>query len=201
VRELVDNGLLESAVGQDVHLTPTLAEGWSSASLTLVQSLDELGEERFELLLLLDVLEHVDDPATFLYQLVETRLGAAGRVLVTVPAYQGLFTQHDRNLKHFRRYSRHEIAGVARAAGLHVLDSGYLFSSLLLPRALAALGEHVRPPSQKSDIGVGHWRAPRALTRLLTSILELDNRVALGAHDLGIILPGLSTWLICSAPS
>jgi len=201
VRELLESGLLECAVGQDVHLTPTLAENWSSDSLRLVQALEELGEERFELLLLLDVLEHVEDPATFLYRLVETRLEPGGRVVVTVPAYQGLFTQHDRDLRHFRRYSRREIAGIATAAGLRVLDSGYLFSSLLLPRALSALGEQVRPPSERRDIGVGHWRAPRSVTRLLTSMLELDNHLALSAHDLGITLPGLSSWLICSAPS
>jgi len=201
VRELIEAGLLESAVGQDVNLTPALTGSWSSSSLRLVQALDELGEERFELLLLLDVLEHVEDPATFLYRLVEARLAARGLVLVTVPAYQGLFTQHDRDLKHFRRYSRGEIAGVATAAGLRVLDSGYLFSSLLLPRALSAIGEHMRLPRSDGAIGVGGWRAPRSLTRFLTSMLELDNRVALSAHDLGITVPGLSTWLICSAPS
>ena len=200
VRELSDEERIGRAVGQDVHLTQELIEAWSTPSLRLVRDLAEIQAERFELLLLLDVLEHVEDPVVFLHGLVDSYLETGAHVLITVPAFQGLFTQHDRDLKHFRRYSRGEIAGVARAAGLEVRDSGYLFSSLLLPRALTALGEQLRRPRRRNGIGVGNWQAPGALTRLLTSALTLDNRLALGAHDHGLTLPGLSSWLSCNVP-
>lgn len=200
-RELMLQGKIGNAVGQDVHLTRELARAWSSSSLRLVRDLAEIDSERFELLLLLDVLEHIEDPARFLHEVVDRHLEPGARVVITVPAFQGLFSQHDRDLKHFRRYSRGEIAGVATAAGLQVRDSGYLFCSLLLPRALSAVAERIRPPRPSDHIGVGIWRAPRAVTQLLTFTLTLENRLALGAHDLGLTFPGLSSWLLCNAPS
>jgi hypothetical protein len=201
VRELLHAGKIGSAVGQDIHLTRGFVEAWSEASLRLVKELSELDGQRFELLLLLDVLEHVEDPATFLHALVRTHLERCGRVVITVPAFQSLFTRHDRDLKHFRRYARGEIANVATAAGLRVHDSGYLFGSLLLPRAMSALAERLRGPRIQDGIGVGQWQAPSVLTNLVTCALKLDNRLSLHAHDRGLVLPGLSSWLLCNLPS
>jgi 2-polyprenyl-3-methyl-5-hydroxy-6-metoxy-1,4-benzoquinol methylase len=188
-------------VAQDIHLTDgELAMASRQGSqVEFVRSLDDLGSERFELLLLLDVLEHVKDDRTFLSELVANRLDVGGHVVITVPAFQALFSQHDRDLLHERRYKRSGIGEVARAAGLDVIDSGYIFASLIPPRALALARERWMPSrSRSSTPGVAGWRFGSAVTAPLTLTLWLDARSMLLAHDWGIDLPGLSCWLVCN---
>lgn len=188
------------AVAQDIHLSPELAERLRVPGIELVQHLSELDERRFDLILLLDVLEHLENPAELLGELRERYLASNGRLLITVPAFQSLFTEHDRQLKHFRRYSRRQISALARESGLLVRDSGYLFLSLLLPRALSALKERLRPtPSLPQVRGVGDWRAPGYVTQAIHRLLCTDNALCLRAQAHGVTLPGLSAWITCSA--
>jgi hypothetical protein len=203
VDQLSTRGIVGPAVAQDIHLTDEMLAKWTRPGISLVRDLQDLGDAQFDLLLLLDVLEHIEEPSGFLRHLVSRTLVAGGHAIITVPAFQMLFTEHDRALAHYRRYDRHEIADVARSAELQIVEYGYLFSSLLLPRGVKALMERLRKPSTSASKrhGVGHWKAPAAITRLLHMTLRLDNRLALRAHDRGLTLPGLSAWLLCKKPS
>ena len=149
-----------SAVGQDIHLSEQQAEQLSRPGLRFVRRLETIEGERFDLMLLLDVLEHVQEPQELLERARRLHLAPGGRVLISVPAFQGLFSDHDRALHHFRRYSRQQISNVALASGLRVQASGYWFSSLLLPRALTVVKEKLLPPQSPKTLGVGAWRAP-----------------------------------------
>ena len=122
--------------------------------------------------------------------------------LITVPAFQRLYTEHDRALKHFRRYSRAQLLAEARRAGFEVLDSGYLFASLLLPRAAQALRERLlSKPSEVSARGIGGWQQGAWVTHLIHSGLVLDNRLCLAASQRGLRVPGLTLWLTCKTSS
>lgn len=203
VQELSQRLGVEEAIGLDIHLTEEMASQLSSGSrVRFVRSLKELEAGTADLILLLDVLEHVEDPRTLLEELARERLAPGGTLLITVPAFQSLFTQHDVALQHLRRYSREQLVSEVKSAGLGVVGSGYLFSSLLVPRALEALKERLRPPAAApASYGVGGWRAPKLVTRVVHAALTLDNRVCLAARDLGVTLPGLSVWLTCKARS
>lgn len=190
---------LREAVAQDVHFTPELIRELSRPGIEFVKDLDQIAGRRFELLLLLDVLEHVRDPGAFLTRLWREHLVEAGWVLITVPAFQALFSRHDHALRHERRYSRPEIAALARQAGLSVHDSGYLFSSLLVPRALGKLRERLLPAPGEVELGVGGWSGPDWLTRALHRLLCADNQLCLKAQQKGLVVPGLSAWILCSA--
>ena len=204
------------AIAQDIHLTESLAGELSQPGVEFVRELSD-PEYRAELILLLDVLEHVEDPAALLSQLARERLAAGGRVLITVPAFQALYTEHDRALKHFRRYSRAQVIEQVQRAGLSVIESGYLFASLLVPRAAQALRERLsraRPSSERPSPaqpspeqngagphGIGRWRGGARLTQLIHSALVLDNRLCLAASERGLRVPGLTVWLTCKAAS
>ncbi len=92
--------------------------------------------ERFGLICLLDVLEHVEDDLGSLQTLGEL-LEARGKVLVTVPAYQWLWSAHDESLHHVRRYTARRLRKVAERAGLRVARISY-FNTLLFPLAALA---------------------------------------------------------------
>lgn len=192
---------LREAVAQDVHLTPELASELARPGIEFVQELDQIRGRRFDLVLLLDVLEHVREPTVLLSRVWREHLAAGGWALITVPAFQTLFSEHDRVLKHERRYARLEIAALAQAAGLRVHASGYLFSSLLVPRVVGKLRERLVPSrSEPALVGVGGWKGPPWLTRALHQLLCADNRLCLKAQQKGLIVPGLSAWILCSAP-
>jgi SAM-dependent methyltransferase len=194
------------ALAYDLRLTDDLIDQLATPQIRFVRDLAAISADPVDLALFLDVLEHIEHPTEYLRNVVADQLASRGWVVITVPAFQALFTRHDRDLLHFRRYSRDEIAEVARGAGLEVVDSGYLFPSLVVPRAVAALRERALPPGKQandvaSDIGIGNWNGSPLLTRALHGALCWDNRLALAAHDVGLILPGLSAWLTCRKPS
>ena len=95
-----------------------------------------LRDERFNLIGLFDVLEHVVDDIAALGEVVD-RLAADGLVLLTVPAYQWLWSHHDDVNLHQRRYSRATLEHAVRSAGLEVLHVSY-FNTILFPIALVA---------------------------------------------------------------
>jgi SAM-dependent methyltransferase len=125
----------------------------------------------FDLVASLDVLEHLDDDRRALAEMRRVT-GPGGQLLVTVPAYQWLWSSHDEVNHHRRRYTR---ATLLRAAG----DSGWqatrttYFNSLLLPAAVAMrvlerLRRPVGPPN--SDL----QRTPTWLNRALQQPLNAE---------------------------
>lgn len=190
----------QRALGVDIHLTDVLAAELSRPGVELLRELKDPAF-RAELILLLDVLEHVTEPAELLRELTRERLAEGGRFVITVPAFQPLYSDHDRALKHYRRYSRPELIQLVEGAGLEVLESGYLFSSLLLPRAATVLRERLLPRNGEATHGVGAWRGGARITQLLHRVLVLDNRLCLAAREWGLRLPGITVWLTCKKPS
>jgi SAM-dependent methyltransferase len=88
-------------------------------------------DTKFDLICLFDVLEHIEQDRETLVALVGL-LAKGGRVLITVPAYNWLWSVHDEFLHHKRRYSRTELCWKASAAGFRIVKITY-FNSLLLP--------------------------------------------------------------------
>ena len=100
-------------------------------------SLEEMPfpDESFDLITCLDVIEHVQDDLAGLATLRRV-VRPGGFLIVTVPAYRWLWSEHDRVNHHYRRYDRRSLSRVAAAAGWAPLRSTY-FNSLLLPAAAA----------------------------------------------------------------
>jgi len=180
----------------DVHYPIDRAPGTAGAG----QGIEFSAEQPtgvFEGILMLDVIEHVEDDVGFVRDVVDGCLAPGGWVLVSVPAYQPLFSAHDRALKHFRRYSPAAIRRVLESAGLTVATRGGLFHGLLPLRGLQVVRERYRPPDP-APTGVGAWRGGERLTKALTVALRSETRMslAMGTRHLPV-LPGLSTWAFC----
>ena len=82
-----------------------------------------------DLVLLMDVLEHVDDDIGLLEHYVQ-RVPSGARFLVSVPAFQFLWSGHDVFLEHKRRYRLNQIEGVVKQAGLTVKHGAYYFGAV-----------------------------------------------------------------------
>lgn len=165
----------------------------------LATSLDGVPpEESLAAILLMDVLEHVADPEALLHEVRERGLTRGSPlVVITVPACPLLFTEHDRYLGHYQRFTLPSLLGLLDRCDLVPISQGYLFTSLLLVRAWEWLAEKVagyRPDFR----GVSSWTASPWVTRAVLTALLWDagcNRW-LGRWT-GWQLPGLTCYAIC----
>ncbi|MCY7398729.1 MAG: class I SAM-dependent methyltransferase [Sphingomonas bacterium] len=87
--------------------------------------------DSYDMVALLDVLEHVVDDKGSLAAIF-TRLKPDGALLLTVPANPWMWSAHDVAHHHHRRYRKREIAALARAAGYEI-DLLSPFNTMLFP--------------------------------------------------------------------
>jgi SAM-dependent methyltransferase len=124
------------------------------------------------LVLLLDVLEHVDDDAALLGD-VRRVLRPGGRALVTVPAFRMLWSRHDEQHHHRRRYEKHGLRQVIGRAGLECVHLTF-YNSLLFPMILAARAlDRVTPGRSGTD----YERPPRPVRSVLSWTFRQERRL------------------------
>lgn len=145
-------------------------------------------EGPFDLIALFDVLEHLDEDTESLRSL-SALLAPAGKLMLTVPALQFLWSSHDEVHHHHRRYSRGSLKQVLEGAGLKVEYASY-FNSFLLPAAIAQRLVS-RFSRQKPELDALPAQPVNALlTRILASERAVLNRARLPV--------GLSLCAICT---
>jgi SAM-dependent methyltransferase len=184
----------------DARYTRVDLTKYTAAARPGLSFVDRQPAARFDLLLALDVIEHVEDDRAFLDDLLRSNLAPGGAVLVSVPAWPALFSRHDEALQHHRRYSPAACRALLAACGLIVRRSGGLFHSLLLPRLVAVAEERIsrrfgRERSTPPDLGA--WRGGPVLSSMVARALAADNGLTRALARRGWALPGLSFWALC----
>jgi hypothetical protein len=94
--------------------------------------LDQGLREEVEAVLLLDVLEHIDNPVEFLASVLKS-LPAVRSLIITVPARQELWSNYDEHYRHFRRYDIAKLYELAEKCRLSINKCAYFFHALYLP--------------------------------------------------------------------
>lgn len=139
-RQLIDFGLARRGVCVDPGYDAEHIETHNGREIAFVRGVDAVPQK---LLLMMDVLEHVDDDIGLLREYTD-RMASGGRVLISVPAFQFLWSGHDVFLEHRRRYTLAQIEEVARQADLRILKGNYFFGALFPLVAAIRLGDRVR---------------------------------------------------------
>jgi len=88
-------------------------------------------EQEFDLICMLDVLEHIEDDSAAL-RAIKARLTRNGLFLITVPAYKFLWSCHDTANHHKRRYTKKQLVDLLTRAGFEIKYSTY-FNTFLFP--------------------------------------------------------------------
>jgi SAM-dependent methyltransferase len=119
-------------------------------------------EGSFDAILMLDVLEHVSNPERMLSS-ARRILAPGGRIVITVPAFECLWTSHDDLNHHLRRYTPRRLCDTVREAGLATESVGYLFQSLVIPKLFVRAAEAMKggPP-----------RVPRVPSPAINTVLR-----------------------------
>lgn len=183
--------LMELGQVEGVEPDPHLAAQGPHSERIHVAPFDERLElsDPYSLILMLDVLEHLEAPIETLSQAANL-LAPQGILFVTVPAFNMLWTNHDILNRHRTRYRRRELEYEARAAGLHVLESRYFFHWLVPIKVGVRLVESLAgskptpprvPPKPLNALFYGITRLEQRLSRVLsipigTSLLLIAKR-------------------------
>ncbi len=161
-----------------------------------VGRLEELpwADASFDLVTCLDVIEHTEDDHVTLAELLRVTR-PSGFMLVTVPAYQALWSRHDEANHHYRRYSRRSLRTACVAAGWTVWRISSFNSLLLAPAAAVRvaqrrLGTH---NGYTTDLALG----PDWLNGVLERPLALEARWLGRGHALPA---GLSVLAVLRRP-
>ena len=127
---------------------------------------------RFDLVTLLDVIEHVRDDQPLLDE-ARRVLSSGGLVLVTVPAYTWMWGAQDEISHHYRRYTRPRLRTSLMLAGFEPLMSSYFNTLLFPPIAAMRLFRRLRPPSGelRSDFELNR---PGPLNWILARLFSLE---------------------------
>lgn len=169
--------------------------------INVFKSLEDLPKENliFDVIFLMDVIEHIKKDFGFLRDLVLSDL-VDGRTIfvITVPAFQGLFSSHDYFLKHFRRYNNRSIEELTRKSSLQTIEKGYFFFSLLLPRFAEVIVEKIKGRKNlRQGTDLTNWSSTSLVSKAIKNILLLDYKVQKLIKRTGVRLPGLSNYIVC----
>ena len=147
--------------------------------------------ERYDVIVLLDVLEHVDPPVPFLESL-KWHLRPGGTVLINVPALPMLFSAYDDVLGHYRRYTRGSLRLDCEAAGMVCTSLrywGFTMLPLLAARAATMRRLPTDPPARAALARRGmmppHEIVNAAMKACMRIELALLHRAPLGTSLLG----------------
>ncbi|MDZ4256052.1 MAG: methyltransferase domain-containing protein [archaeon] len=120
---------IEKRIGIETH--PLAVSNAREKGLTIMDSIRETPDQA-DLVLLMDVIEHVPDDVTFLKEVL-AKLSSDGKAIITVPAFQWLWSIHDEKVHHFRRYSKKSLNACIQKAGGKVDHLSYWNAIFFLP--------------------------------------------------------------------
>lgn len=149
-------------------------------------------DARFDVAMLLDVLEHVADDAALLRRVVRL-VKPGGAIVISVPAWPSLVGLHDMQLRHLRRYSPEQARAVVEREGLRVERCGGLFHSLLPVRAVTTRLESRLGLSMTRGVS---WSAPSLVTGAVAAVLRADTLVSRALARAHVDAPGLAWWCV-----
>jgi 2-polyprenyl-3-methyl-5-hydroxy-6-metoxy-1,4-benzoquinol methylase len=141
----------------------------------------ELPPKSIRAIALFDVLEHLDQPEELLRE-IHRILEPEGVVIITVPAFQSLWSAEDIALGHFRRYTKSSLAQLIAKEGYSILTNKYIFAALVpLAFLMRTLPYRLLPKqSQLETLSRNTSRlAPSPqINALATFVLRLELRLA-----------------------
>ena len=170
--------------GVDINLEKEFDE----ENIHAFNSLNHLPNIKFDFIIMMDVLEHIENDKGYLKDILEY-LSSNGTIFITVPAFMSLYSLHDEELKHFRRYNHDQLSKIIEYAGLNEINWSYFYFSLIIGRLL----------TKNQTKNLGGWAKPNdsIITKSITKLLNIDFRILRTLSNLGIHIPGLSLMSIC----
>ena len=170
--------------GVDINLQKELHD----CNVHAVNSLEYLPKCKFNYILMMDVLEHIEDDAAYLTDILKY-LAPNGKVIITVPAFMKLYSLHDRELRHYRRYEHQSLLRVIEKSGLVEERWSYFYFSLIIGRLVTM--------NRTENLSGWNYTETDLKTKIVLNVLNADFDILTFLSKCGIHLPGLSLLSVC----
>lgn len=129
-------------------------------------------DESFDIACAFDVIEHVEDDKKAMDELKRV-VKKGGMVLITVPAFKFLWSQHDEVNHHFRRYTTKGISQLAKNSNLSPFYSTYFNFFLFFPILTARMIGKLKPVNNnKSDFD--KFQMSKLSNKILYAIFKIE---------------------------
>ncbi len=148
----------------------------------------------FDVVAAFDVVEHCADESLAVAELARV-LRPGGRMLLSVPAYQWAWSDHDVRAGHHRRYTRPRLVRLVESSGLDVERSTYAFGAVFPFFVAERLVRRLRQRRGRTPQGLTPVSGP--VDSMLVRLSELDRRL-LRRRDLPF---GSSVFLAATKPA
>jgi len=187
----------------DIEYTPEIIKkietSCKNPKLNLYSSLEQVKEaSKMDFVTLLDVIEHVPDDVKLMNDITsKPYISTETKFLITVPAFQKLYSSHDDLLKHFRRYDLDMLKKTIADSDMEFVEGGYFFASLMGPRMISVLKEKMIKKDTSELKHLGNWNKGKMVTDFFYNVMMYDYKAGRFLRRLGIPLPGLSLYAIC----
>ena len=120
------SSIIKSIIGIDPNLTNLEIPFWAiDSNCSLKNSFSSTNKA--DIVLAMDVLEHIHDDHSALIEWKKT-LKPNGLLLISVPAFQHLWSRHDIFLGHYKRYNKKGLNELAESVGFQTVKIHYAFS-------------------------------------------------------------------------
>ena len=110
--------------------------------------------ESFDVATILDVLEHVDDIAAL--SEIKRVLKDDGYIIITVPAFNWLWSKWDEVLHHKRRYTRKQIDTIVAGCGFNIIRNTHIHSFLIIPSLVIRKLKQLQKKQYTSDFQINN---------------------------------------------
>ena len=141
IRDLIRNGYSDVCA---VDISSEAVKLCKSSGLKNVHRMDasamDFKDGEFDVIIASDILEHIKDDLHALKQW-QRILKREGRLIVFVPTFDFLWSDHDTLNRHYRRYSKKRLVSVVRKAGFKIKRNSYWNFTLFLPIAIFRLSQ------------------------------------------------------------
>lgn len=131
--------------------------------------------EAFDLVIASDILEHIENDTLALKEWNRV-LKKEGNLIVFVPAYQSLWSQHDEINHHYRRYTKRTLQKELIHNEFYISRSSYWNFSIFVPTFIARkLQRSFKSSSKKSSDQL--YVINPVMNRFLIGILKIENNL------------------------
>jgi SAM-dependent methyltransferase len=169
-------------------------EGEKRDNIICLNDIEKLPENELDCIFMMDVLEHIGDDDLFFSKAIK-KLKPNSTLIITVPAFQSLYSEHDVSVMHHRRYEIKQLMKLLKHEDLKIEKCHFIYTSLFLAQLLLKLFEN----SKVKVNATSRWKYPQnsIITKTFRTILNIDFYVNKILNKFFIRLPGLSLLAIC----
>ncbi len=147
--------------------------GLNTVTLSAAEQLP-FEDNEFDVVTAMDILEHTDDDLTALRELQRV-CRKDGLLIVTVPAYGFLWSEHDEALKHRRRYAAHELRNKLAVTGFETVKTSYFITTLFFPVLAMRVWQGIFKQSTHPKTSL--YLPPKWVNAGLIKLLALEQRM------------------------